>query len=147
MRTHPLCLPFLMLFAVPMAFGPVQAYQCGPGPICAPPMVTVCGPPVVPLAPCCRPSPLFPPAPPIQAPVIVFPEPTACQDYAPPPPLPAPSPAPTAQPPYYLPPPPQVRKTGIPQSGVMSSSSQLYGGPGMNGNLGGPYQGRARTRP
>jgi hypothetical protein len=54
------------------------AFQCGPSVNCAPPAIPVCGPPVVPLSVCCEPSPLFPPAPPLVAPVIVGPAPGCC---------------------------------------------------------------------
>jgi hypothetical protein len=45
---------------------------------CAPPTVPVCSPPIVPIAPCCEPSALFPPAPPVVAPIIVAPVAPLC---------------------------------------------------------------------
>ncbi len=61
-----------------------DAFQCGSTNIC-PPATPVCQPPVVPLAPCCEPSPVFPPGPPLVAPVILQPVPVACVPAAPPP--------------------------------------------------------------
>ncbi len=61
------------------------AFQCGPANMCLPALVPGCDAPVVPLAPCCEPSPLYPPAPPIVAPVIVAPAPIACAPSFPPP--------------------------------------------------------------
>jgi hypothetical protein len=47
----------------------VRAFQCGAVPSCG--AQPVCDAPIVPLPPCCEASPLFPPAPPLVAPVIV----------------------------------------------------------------------------
>lgn len=74
----------------------VPAFQCAPAPMSAPPAVPVCDAPIVPLAPVCHPSPLFPPAPPIVAPVIVCPEPVVCGPIL----LPEPAPLPAWQKPY-----------------------------------------------
>jgi hypothetical protein len=60
------------------------AWYCGPAVNCHPPVIPLCQPPVVPLGDwcqLCQPSPLFPPAPPVVAPVIVSPFPMA---YGPP---------------------------------------------------------------
>ena len=62
-----------------------HAFQCGPTNICPPALTPVCQPPVVPLAPCCEPSPVFPPGPPLVAPVIVQPVPVAFVPAGPPP--------------------------------------------------------------
>jgi hypothetical protein len=45
----------------------VQAWQCSAVSCCGAP---VCHAPIVHLPPCCEPSPLFPPPPPIVAPII-----------------------------------------------------------------------------
>jgi hypothetical protein len=50
-----------------------ETLPCVGGPILSCPTVPVCSQPIVPIVPCCEPSPLFPPAPPIVAPVIVGP--------------------------------------------------------------------------
>gem|GEM_PF-3622058 len=63
----------------------VEAFQCGPTNIGLPALVPGCDPPVVPMAPCCETSPLYPPAPPLVAPVIVAPAPLACAPSCPPP--------------------------------------------------------------
>ncbi len=64
---------------------PAEAFQCGPANVCPPALTPGCNPPIVPMAPCCEPSPLYPPAPPIVAPVIVAPAPLACAPAYPPP--------------------------------------------------------------
>ena len=139
MRLRPLCFALLILSALPMTDGPVKAYRCGPLPTCAPPMVTVCGPPIVSLAPCCQPSALFPPPPPIDAPVIAFPEPMPCEAYSAPIPLPAPPPlvvpssaAPLPVRPPRAPLPSRARQPACPPIGITVSPTQLYGGLGIN---------------
>ncbi|AFM23498.1 hypothetical protein Desti_0773 [Desulfomonile tiedjei DSM 6799] len=52
---------------------PAENFPCVGGPILGCPTVPVCSPPIVPIVPCCEPSPLFPPPPPIVAPVILGP--------------------------------------------------------------------------
>ncbi len=75
----------LLICAAGVCCPPADAYQCGPTNMCLPALVPVCPPPVVPMAPCCDPSPLFPPAPPLVAPVIVQPAPVAFVPADPPP--------------------------------------------------------------
>ena len=63
------------------------AWYCGPALNCHPPVIPVCQPPVVPLGDwcqLCQPSPLFPPAPPVVAPVIVCPFPMVYGPMGPP---------------------------------------------------------------
>jgi hypothetical protein len=74
-----------LLFCANLTQSPVEAFQCGPANIGLPALVPGCDPPIVPMAPCCEPSPLYPPAPPIVAPVIVAPAPLACAPSYPPP--------------------------------------------------------------
>jgi hypothetical protein len=63
-----------------------SAFECGPVLVCNPPVTPVCDQPVVPMAPCCTPSPLFPPPPPLVVPVIIPPI-MACAPYDQPPPM------------------------------------------------------------
>jgi hypothetical protein len=57
--------------------------------VCAPPTVPVCSSPIVAVAPCCEPSALFPPAPPVVAPIIAPPVVPLCASPAAPFPDPA----------------------------------------------------------
>jgi hypothetical protein len=62
-----------------------QGLRCCPSPQACAPTVPVCPQPIVPIGPCCLPSPLFPPAPPIVAPIIVGCAAPVCVPYGPPP--------------------------------------------------------------
>ena len=55
----------------------IEAFQCGPANVCLPALMPGCDSPIVPIAPCCEPTPLYPPAPPVVAPVIIAPAPLA----------------------------------------------------------------------
>ena len=63
----------------------VEAFQCGPANVCLPALMPGCDSPIVPIAPCCEPTPLYPPAPPLVAPVIIAPAPLASAPICPPP--------------------------------------------------------------
>jgi hypothetical protein len=77
----------LLLLICTIAITVTQASaQCRPVLVCNPPVTPVCDQPVVPMAPCCTPSPLFPPPPPLVVPVIIPPI-MACAPYDQPPPM------------------------------------------------------------
>jgi hypothetical protein len=132
MCTRTLRFLLLSLFAIILSNADLQAFQCGP--VSAPPMVPVCNRPIVPLAPCCQPSALFPPPPPIDAPVIVLPEPIpygACYQQAslvtpPPPSYLYPAVQPTSVRPLPLPP-RRAKLSNYSPSNFMKSSKQAYG--------------------
>jgi len=63
----------LMVCGLVLTAGPVFAFQCGPAVACGEPVTPVCDQPIVPMGPCCQPSPLFPPPPPLVVPVIIPP--------------------------------------------------------------------------
>ncbi len=85
----------LMVCGLVLTAGPVFAFQCGPAVACGEPVTPVCDQPIVPMGPCCQPSPLFPPPPPLVVPVIIPPAVTCAppamvrSPYDQPPPLPS----------------------------------------------------------
>lgn len=102
MRRPLVCgLGLVILFAAAIstfshAFGVPGSY-CGP-------QLPVCRPAVVPLWPCCVPSPLFPPPPPLVVPIVVAPMPMWMPPMPPPPPMP------------YQVPFAKVNQTGVPEA-------------------------------
>jgi len=74
-----------ILCCLHLSISPIEAFQCGPANVCLPALVPGCDSPIVPIAPCCEPTPLYPPAPPLVAPVIIAPAPLASAPSCPPP--------------------------------------------------------------
>jgi hypothetical protein len=136
MRMRPLQFTLAILAGMLLSKADLHAFQCGP--VTAPPMVPVCNRLIVPLAPCCQPSPLFPPPPPIDAPVIVLPEPIPYEACYPQASL-ATSPLPFSlsdprQPvavPPLSPPPRRAKRAAYPSGGLMVSPRRAYGGPSV----------------
>ncbi|HMK37098.1 MAG TPA: hypothetical protein VK463_18640 [Desulfomonilaceae bacterium] len=55
-----------------------HSYYCGPASCSVPAAIPVCDQPIIPMLPCCEPSPLLPPPPPVVAPVIIGPAYQGC---------------------------------------------------------------------